>query len=372
LSGSTAMVIGTQLLTYDLGPTHPLRPERLKVSWAMIDSYGLKSRFEVLQPRMATSDELLLFHSKNYVEKVREYSRLGYGLLDSGDTPAFKGCYEATSWIAGSSLFAAEAIMEGCVHHAFNLSGGLHHAYPDRAAGFCIFNDPALCICMLKMRYGCTRIAYIDVDAHHGDGVMYSFYSDPSVLNIDFHESGRYLYPGSGFPHETGSGDGEGLKINVSLPPGTDDQLYIHAFERVVPHAIEYYRPEIILLQSGADSHVGDPLAHLSITARTYSHIASSIHRLAHRYCGGRILVFGGGGYNLGNVARCWTTVLSILTESTIEDTTPPDWREYYKNLTGEDAPERINEPPTETPDGLKVEVDEVLKILEERTCIGK
>ncbi|MGQ9544018.1 MAG: acetoin utilization protein AcuC [Candidatus Bathyarchaeia archaeon] len=366
------MVAGDQLLTYDLGPTHPLRPERLKVTWALLESYGLKSRFETLQPRIATLDELLLFHSKDYVERVREYSRLGYGLLDYGDTPAFKGCYEATSWIVGSSIRAVETVMEGHALHASNLSGGLHHAYPERAAGFCIFNDPAICICFLKVKYGCSRIAYIDIDAHHGDGVMYSFYSDPSVLNIDFHESGRYLYPGSGFTYETGCGEAEGLKINVPLPPRTNDQLYIQAYERVVPPAIEYYRPQIILLQSGADSHKGDPLTHLSITARTYSHIAASIHNLAHEFCDGRIVTFGGGGYSLGNVARCWTTVLSVLAEAPIQDSTPIVWRKYYKALTGDDAPEMVNEPQVEVADEAKVEVGEVLKILGEKTCIGK
>ncbi len=372
MSGRTAIVMGEQLLAYDLGPTHPLRPERLKVALALMNSYGIGSSVDLLQPRTASPEELLLFHSEDYLSKVQEYSRRGYGFLDLGDTPAFKGCFEATSWVVGASLRAVEAIMADQVDHAFNLSGGLHHAYPDRASGFCIFNDPAICISFLKKNYGVKRTAYIDVDAHHGDGVMYGFYSDPSVLNVDLHEDGRCLFPGTGFHNEIGDGEAEGLKINVPLPPQTNDELYLEAFARTVPPSVRRYKPEVILFQSGADSHRDDPLTHLSITVRTYSEVATTLHRLAHEVCRGRILVFGGGGYRLANVARCWTSVLSAFTQTRLPTIIPADWREYYRSISGEEAPTVLFEPEERTNDETRHEVAKILSDLKKMTCIGE
>ena len=371
MSGRTAIVTGGQLLSYDLGPSHPLRPERVKVTLALIESLGLVTLLELLQPRLAASQELLLFHTKQYLNKVREYSGRGYGLLDSGDTPAFKGCFEATSWVVGASLAAVESIMSGGVSHAFNFSGGLHHAHPDRASGFCIFNDPAVCIAFLKKKYGLKKIAYIDLDAHHGDGVMYGFYDDPSVLDIDLHEDGRYLFPGTGYPDETGKGEAERLKINVPLPPDTNDNLYIEAFRRTVPPAIKFYEPEFILLQSGADSHINDPLSHLSITVKTYNEAATTIHDLAHQFCQGRVLVLGGGGYKLSNAARCWTSVLSSFVGTRLPKAPPEEWRNYYRTITGEEAPTTIAEPEKEIADQMKrQEIIGVLEELEKCTCI--
>lgn len=337
--GRSVIVTGNELLTYNLGPTHPLRPERLKVALALMKSYGLITSADLLPPRLAKPDELRLFHTEEYLKRVQEYSERGYGLLDEGDTPAFKGCFEATSWVAGASLAGIEAIMRGVADHAFNFSGGLHHAHPERASGFCIFNDPAICVAFLKKNFGIKRVAYIDIDAHQGDGVMYGFYSDPSVLDIDFHENGRYLFPGTGFPDEVGEGEAKGLKINIPLPPGTGDELYLKVFNMVVPSALERYKPEFILLQAGADSHRGDRLSHLSITVRTYNGAASTLHGLAHEYCGGRIIVFGGGGYNLGNVARCWASIFSTFIKTKLPAALPSDWREYYRTITGEEAP---------------------------------
>lgn len=372
VSGRTVIVTSDALEKYDLGPTHPLRPERLKIAFALMKSYSLMSAVDLLASRMAEPAELLLFHTKGYLEKVMEYSKRGYGLLDMGDTPAFKGCFEATSWVVGSSLLAAEAVMKGAADHAFNFSGGLHHAHPDRASGFCIFNDPAVCISFLKKNYGLKRIAYIDLDAHHGDGVMYGFYSDPSVLDIDLHEDGRCLFPGTGFADETGEGDAEGLKINVPLPPQTGDDLYLEAFERTVPPSIRWYKPEIILLQSGADSHKNDPLTHLSITVRSYREAASKIHMLAHEVCGGKVLIFGGGGYNLANAARCWTTVLGTFTQAKIPEVIPDDWRQYYRSVLGREAPQSLVDPEEKTPDHVRREVTRALDEIEKNTCIGK
>ena len=373
VTSKTAVVIGEELRQYDLGANHPLRPERLKIALALAKNYELISSVDILTPRLAKFEELLLFHTAEYVNKVKEYSRLGYGLLDAGDTPAFSGCFEITSWIVGASLVGIEAIINGKADHAFNFSGGLHHAHQDKASGFCIFNDPAVCISVLKKKYGVKRIAYIDIDAHHGDGVMYGFYNDPSVLDIDFHEDGRYLFPGSGFSNEIGEGKAKGLKINIPLPPKVNDKLYLEAFHRIVPAALRSYEPEIILLQSGADSHKGDPLAHLSITVKTYSEIASWLHKFVHEMCSGKIMIFGGGGYLLSNVARCWVKVLSVFLEKELSTTIPDEWQKYYESLTHDEAPNTMNE--EEEKFLNQKAVDEMRLILDElevNTCINK
>src|SRR5689334_12313942 len=214
-------------------------------------------------PRSASEEEILLFHEREYVQLVKRYSEKGTGLLDSGDTPAFKGCFEATSLVVGASLEACDKIMRGEFDHAFNPSGGLHHAHPERASGFCIFNDPAVVIAHLKSKYGLRRIVYLDIDAHHGDGVMYGYYDDPAVLDIDFHESGRFLFPGTGFPDETGKGAAKGLKLNIPLLPYTGDEAFLQAFHQVVPETVRKFGPEIILIQCGADGHSDDRLAQL-------------------------------------------------------------------------------------------------------------
>ena len=363
---------GDELLTYNLGPTHPLRPERLKLALALMKSYGLIAPANLLPPRLAKPDELRLFHTEEYLKRVQDYSMRGYGLLDDGDTPAFKGCFEAASWVAGASLAGIDAVMSGVADHTFNFSGGLHHAHPDRASGFCIFNDPAICVAFLKENFGIKRVAYIDIDAHQGDGVMYGFYSDPSVLDIDFHENGRYLFPGTGFTDEVGKGEAKGLKINIPLPPGAGDELYLKAFNMIVPLALERYKPEFILFQAGADSHRGDRLSHLSLTVKTYNGIASKLHALAHEYCAGRIIVFGGGGYNLGNVARCWTSVFSTFIKITLPAALPRDWCEYYRTITGEDAPEALLESEEAVLDEARSqEVMRLFDQLERTTILG-
>ena len=373
VTSKTAVVIGEELRQYDLGANHPLRPERLKIALALAKNYELISSVDILTPRLAKFEELLLFHTAEYVNKVKEYSRLGYGLLDAGDTPAFSGCFEITSWIVGASLVGIEAVINGKADHVFNFSGGLHHAHQDKASGFCIFNDPAVCISVLKKKYGIKRIAYIDIDAHHGDGVMYGFYNDPSVLDIDFHEDGRYLFPGSGFSNEIGEGKAKGLKINIPLPPNTNDNLYLEAFHRIVPAALKSYEPEIILLQSGADSHKGDPLAHLSITVKTYSEIALWLHKLVHEMCYGKIVIFGGGGYLLSNVARCWVKVLSIFLEKELSATIPDEWQKYYESLMHDEPPNTMNE--AEEKFLNKKNIDEMRLVLDElevTTCVNK
>ena len=330
---------------YNFGPTHPLRPTRLKLTFELMKASGLfnSPSIKMIEPRQAQRGELLLFHDESYLRLVERMSESGSGFLDMGDTPAFKGCYEASSLAVGASLTAVDTVMSGIATHAMNIAGGLHHAHPSRASGFCIFNDPAVSIAYLKEKYSLDRILYLDIDAHHGDGVMYGFYSDESVLDIDFHEDGHALFPGTGFTEETGAGSASGIKINVPLPPFTGDETYLKLFKKIVPVAVRKFNPQILLVQCGADSHANDLLAHLQLTTRSYCEIASTVHQLAHEVSDGRLVIFGGGGYNPSNVARAWTLIAATLVGSNIPDDIPKDWRRLFEALVGEKAPDKIN-----------------------------
>jgi acetoin utilization protein AcuC len=316
----------------------------LKLTFELMRAVNLLSdpNVKVVEPRQATRDELLLFHEEDYLNLVKRVSQSGSGYLDMGDTPAFKGCYEASALGVGASLTAVDLVMSGQATHAMNIAGGLHHAHPDHASGFCIFNDPAISIAYLKKKYSAERILYLDVDAHHGDGVMYGFYSDPGVLDIDFHEDGTHLFPGTGFTEEIGEGKASGLKINVPLLPFTDDDPYLKLFREIVPMAVKKYRPQILLLQCGADSHANDLLAHLQITTKAYGEIASTLHKLAHEVADGRLVVFGGGGYNIANVARTWAFVASTLVDYHPQLSIPMCWQELFEALVGEKAPDKL------------------------------
>lgn len=359
MGGRTSLVWDDGFVNYNLGSEHPLRPIRVKLTYELIKAEKLleKDKIRETDARVASRDELLLFHEESYIKLVEQYSRKGSGLLDAGDTPAFKGCYEATSLVAGASLSAADYVMSGKFSHAFNPSGGLHHAHPERASGFCIFNDPAIVIGYLKSKYKLRRILYMDIDAHHGDGVMYGYYDDPAVLDIDFHESGKYLFPGTGFPDETGKGDARGLKLNISLPPSTGDQAYLDAFNEIVPTAVRKFKPEIILLQCGADGHLDDRLAHLRLTTHTYSEVVNQIHYIAHELCNGRFLLFGGGGYTLANVPRVWTVAFATLADQKLDDAIPLSWANQFETSTEEKPPERLYDRTTTDNDDTRKQV---------------
>lgn len=349
MAGKTGLIWDERLLGYNFGPQHPLRPLRVKLTFELLRSKGIlgQESVEVIKPRPASREEILLFHDENYLRLVEQYSKKGSGLLDAGDTPAFKGCYEATSLVLGASIVAADHVMSGRLSHVFNPSGGLHHAHPDRASGFCIFNDPGVVIAHLKSKYDLKRIVYLDIDAHHGDGVMYGYYDDPAVLDIDFHESGKFLFPGTGFQDEIGKGTARGLKLNLPLPPYTGDEAYLEAFQQVVPESIRKFRPEIILVQCGADGHLDDRLAHLRLTTKAYREVVSQMHDLAHEQCKGKLLLFGGGGYTLANVPRVWTIAFSALAGVEPSEEVPEDWSKEFKKATGEEPPDSLYDEPT-------------------------
>lgn len=329
---ATALIWDDDGIRYDFGPDHPLKPVRVELTVALIRACGLTEHEGVTTlPRdpFGTEDVLRL-HTSAYVEAVQRESEnpVGDGAfgLGMGDNPVFRGMHEASLEVCGASVAAARAVWEGRVLHAFNPAGGLHHAMPDRAAGFCIYDDPAFAIEWL-LRNGARRVAYIDVDTHHGDGVQTMFYSDPRVLTVSLHESGRYLFPGTGFPDEVGDGDARGTSLNVPLAPSTPGSVWLDAFEQVVPPALDAFRPEVIVTQLGCDTHVTDPLAHLALTTDDYVVAARRLHELAHEHADGRWVAMGGGGYQLASVVpRAWTIYFAELIGAELPHEVPWEW----------------------------------------------
>jgi acetoin utilization protein AcuC len=310
-TASVAVVVSERLARYGFGDGHPFGSDRLAAFVREFTARGLAQRASTLDPRTATDEELRSFHSAEYLEFVRERSASGAGHLDGGDTPAFKGVYEAAAMVVGATLTAMDAIMAGKCRRAFVPIAGLHHAARDRAAGFCVFNDCGVAIEQLK-RAGLKHIAYVDIDAHHGDGVFYAFEDDAAVVFADLHEDGRYLYPGTGAASETGRGAAQGMKLNVPLPPGADDATFASVWPLVTAH-LEKFAPEFIILQCGADSLEGDPITHLRFSPKVHGRAARELAALADALGHGRVLALGGGGYNRANLAQAWTAVVENL-----------------------------------------------------------
>ena len=310
----TALLIrGPQIAAYGFPAGHPFGPDRHDAFIRELERSPCWPRLERLAARPATREEIEYFHTPAHVDRVLSASRAGQGFLDAGDTPAFPGVYEAAANVVGGTLTALSGILEGPVPRAFIPIAGLHHAGRDRAAGFCVFNDCGVAIEAARRRYGLTRVAYVDIDAHHGDGVFYGFEDDPDVADADVHEDGRHLYPGTGDRGETGRGPAAGTKLNIPMPPGAGDAEFLTAFEEVEAY-VDAQRPQLILLQCGADSLAGDPITHLAYTEAAHAHAATRLRTLADRHCAGRLLAMGGGGYNRSNLARAWTRVVEALT----------------------------------------------------------
>ena len=311
----TCVVAGERIARYGFGDGHPFGPDRHEAFWREFVAQGTDQRVRLLAPRTATRAELELFHDPAYIDRVQAQSETGEGFFDGGDTPAFKGVFEAACDVVGASLVATDAVMSGQSRRAFVPIAGLHHAGRAHAAGFCVFNDCGVVIEHLKRRHGLARVGYVDIDAHHGDGVYYGFEDDPAVIFADLHEDGEFLYPGTGAAGETGSGAARGTKLNLPLPPGAGDDEFLAAWPAVEAH-LERHAPEFLILQCGADSLGGDPITHLRFTEEAHAHAARRLCALADRHAGGRILACGGGGYNRRNLARAWTRVVQAFVES--------------------------------------------------------
>jgi acetoin utilization protein AcuC len=317
------------LMNYDLGEEHPLKPERLRRTVELIDGYGLfTSHLERVEPELADTDEVAKTHSREYLEALfrlndgepyRGMGKFGFG---TGDNPIFRGIYEASLRYTGASIGAAQAINDGLGggQVAFNISGGLHHAHYAKAAGFCVLNDCACAARRLRQKF--ARVAYVDIDVHHGDGVQELFYDDPSVLTISLHESGHTLFPGTGFVNEIGEGDGVGYSVNVPHAPYVTDDVWIQAWREAALPILEAFDPEAIVLQMGTDPHVLDPLAHACLTAQGWLTAVKDVQALDKP-----IVAIGGGGYNLTTVPRMWTAAVAALAGADVPDETPESYR---------------------------------------------
>ncbi len=330
----TAFIYTDRYADYDYGLAHPLRIVRLKLTYELIKAYGLlalpSTRF--VETREATEEEVFLFHSRDYVDVLKRASQgspvgeaFMYG-LGPGDNPIFDGLWEWSLLATGASIQGARLVVEKEADIAFTVAGGLHHAFRDRASGFCYVNDPVITILWL-LEQG-KRVAYIDIDAHHGDGVQRAFYGTDRVMTISLHESGNFLFPGSGFEYEMGEGEGEGYSVNVPLYPLTDDETYLWAFEEVVPPLIGEFKPDVMVTQLGVDTFYSDPLTHLCLTTRGFTKVIEKLRDLSIPW-----VALGGGGYEVGNVARAWTLAWAIMNGVELEDEIPGPFEEIGRRL---------------------------------------
>ena len=312
MSSPVLVYKGDAIARYGFGDPHPFGYDRHDAFHRELAGSESIDEIRFAAPRRASVDELLLFHTAEYIDTVSRKSQLGRGYLDDGDTPAVAGIFDAASDVVGTTLAAVDAVLDGDAKRAFVPIAGLHHAARDRAAGFCVFNDCGVAIEYLRRNHGIRRVAYVDIDAHHGDGVFYGFEDDPDVLFADIHEDGRYLYPGTGAATETGSGRARGTKLNIPLAPGAEDAEFRAAWRRVEAW-LDDRRPEFILFQCGADSLEGDPITHLAFTEQAHADAAATLCRLAEKHCNGWIVATGGGGYNRENLGRAWTRVVEAF-----------------------------------------------------------
>ncbi|MFW6204824.1 MAG: acetoin utilization protein AcuC [Actinomycetota bacterium] len=339
-----------ELIRYDFGSDHPLNPIRLDLTMRLARALGVldPTGVQVVPPSTASDGLLNTIHTPDYIEAVRHASAapdtvdFAHG-LGTPDNPCFPGMHEASARVVGGSVDAASAVWEGRAEHAVNIAGGLHHAMASSASGFCIYNDPAIAVRQL-LDAGAEKVAYVDVDVHHGDGVEAAFYDDPRVLTISLHESPRTLFPGTGFPEETGA---QGTAVNVALPPGTRDSGWLRAFHAVVPPLLREWQPQILVTQHGCDSHVDDPLAHLALTVDGQRASYAALHALSHELCDGRWVATGGGGYMLYEVVpRAWTHLLAEAAHDPVEPATetPEPWQDHVRTRLGRRAPLRMTD----------------------------
>lgn len=330
----TALVYSDQYERFDYGPEHPLRMERLGLTWRLMEASGLTAlpHAKLLASEPADEAAIAKFHAREYIEVLKAVSRglhvpaaYRYG-LGPGDNPIFPGLWDVACLIAGGSLLAAKVVADGEAARAFHFAGGLHHALADRASGFCYVNDPVLAILHLRERG--LRVAYVDIDAHHGDGVQVAFYRDPNVLTISTHERGDRLFPGTGFVAERGEGAGRGYSVNLPLETGTDDQVYAEAFDAVVPPLLAAFKPDVVVAQLGIDSHATDPLTHLAFTVQGFARTVRRIVELSPR-----LVALGGGGYDLTNVARAWTAAWAVMNGVELPPELPASFAEDLKRF---------------------------------------
>jgi acetoin utilization protein AcuC len=340
------LVYDESLTGYNFGHDHPMNPIRVDLTVALARDLGVLDRIVRVDAPDATDDDLYTVHDAALIEAVMAASADPSKVdpargLGTDDDPTFAGMHEAGRHVVGASIEAARQVWSGDADHAANIAGGLHHAMPDRASGFCVYNDVAVAIRWL-LDQGAKRVAYVDVDVHHGDGVEQIFYDDPRVLTISLHETGQMLFPGTGFPADSGGPEAPGSAVNVALPPGTSDAGWLRAFHAVVPPLLREFAPEVLVTQQGCDSHRDDPLAHLSLSVDGQRASYLALHDLAHETAGGKWVAFGGGGYSVIDVVpRAWSHLLGVLSGTPIDPAamTPDPWRAWVQERLGARAP---------------------------------
>ncbi len=345
------LVFDERLTAYNFGVSHPMAPVRVELTMQLAEELGVVEHLEVVGADPVADDDLVRVHEPAYVERVQRLSKhpthsdhaIGLG---TDDNPVFAGMHEASALIAGASVEAARRVWTGQNRHAINIAGGLHHAMPGSASGFCIYNDLGAAIDWL-LRHGAERVAYVDIDAHHGDGVQTMFYDDPRVLTVSIHEGPQSLFPGTGWPTETGGPNAEGTSVNIPLPPGTSDAGWLRAFHAVVPQVVREFAPDVLVTQHGCDSHMDDPLTNLMLSVDGQRAAYLALRDLAHEVSDGRWVVTGGGGYAVTDVVpRTWTHLLAIVADHDLDPAleTTAGWREKVRWLRGVQAPSRMTD----------------------------
>ena len=364
MTGKAVIVHDAALESYGFGGEHPFNPLRLRLTLELCRDLGLLEGYPLTPSEPATDADLTTVHSLTYVRMVQQAGRgaarlsrlLDYG-LGSGDNPVFPDMHGACARVVGGVLESCRLVMGGDAAHAMCISGGLHHALRSQASGFCVYNDAGVAIARLKEEQPGIRIAYVDTDAHHGDGVQWMFFEDPDVLTVSVHETGRYLFPGTGDVDEKGRGEGKGYAVNVPLQPYTDDDSFISTFEAIVPEALRAFEPDLIISQNGCDAHQLDPLTHLSATTRLYEHVPAAIHDLAHELCEGRWVTTGGGGYDIWRVVpRAWSALWAAVSHQELPEKVPECWLEKWGAKSPVSLPRRVRDDPADYPAGPRAD----------------
>ncbi|MGP4062603.1 acetoin utilization protein AcuC [Halobacillus sp. H74] len=334
MSCHSGFVYSNDFTNYRFRDDHPFNQMRVVMTKELLDASGVLKQQHMIKPRLATEDELALAHSKPYIQAVK---KAGMGMLSeeegmefgigTEDTPMFNGMHEASQLLVGSTLSAIDAVLEGKVQHALNLGGGLHHGFERKASGFCIYNDGAVGIKYIREKYD-YKVLYVDTDAHHGDGVQWAFYDDPNVCTFSIHETGRYLFPGTGNVNERGLKEGYGYSFNLPIDAFTEDESFLHVYESAFREIVEFFKPDVIITQNGADAHFLDPLTHLCSTMKIYEQIPRIAHELSHQYCDGKWIALGGGGYDIWRVVpRAWSQIWKVMVDQTpFEGDLPEEW----------------------------------------------
>ncbi|GED33351.1 acetoin utilization protein AcuC [Brevibacillus centrosporus] len=354
MSRNSRLIYSPDYTNYYFHDEHPFNQRRLLLTHDLMSMYGLLDESDIVPPRFATDEELELGHDSRYIQFVRDQGHsdtelplaASYG-LGTEDVPCFANMHESASLIAGGTLNAVDLVMNGQAEHAFNPAGGLHHAFRGRASGFCIYNDCSVAIAYIRKTWN-ARVLYIDTDAHHGDGVQWAFYDDPNVLTVSMHETGKYLFPGTGNLTERGDGSGYGYSVNVPLDAFTEDDSYLAIYQELVTKLAHGFKPDVILTQNGCDAHAFDPLTHLSCSMKIYQAIPRLAHQLAHELCGGKWIAVGGGGYDIWRVVpRAWTLLWSEMTDQPLSDgPLPAAWAERWQPHSELVLPKRLFDEP--------------------------